>query len=143
MSSTTVPLQQSAGTISQTPIVQLTSLAPTHDTLNKRQLKAQTKKVQTTLAKAAGLPLEEEKRGRGASYLARFDLGKAVTAVTVVDEPEDEGDNEEEEGASNTDEKEASENLDEEEDEDDQMPEEEEEEDDEEEDEEEPAPGRK
>ena len=143
MSSTTVPIQQSAGTISQTPIVQLTSLSPTHDTLNKRQLKAQTKKQQTTHAKPAGLPLEEEKRGRGASYLARFDLGKAVTAVTVVDEPEDEGDNEEQDGASNSDEKDAIQNLDEEEDEDDQLPYEEEDEDDEEEDEEEPAPGRK
>ena len=150
MSSTTAPIQQSAGTITQTPNVQVTSLGASQDTLNKRQLKAQRKKVQDTFAKGpdalqAGLPLgaaEEEKRARGASYLARFDLGKEVT-VTEVDEPDDEGDNEDEEGVSNTDEKEASDNLDDEEDFDDQLPEEDDDQDDEEEDEDEPAPSRK
>ena len=150
MSSTTVPIQQSAGTITQTPNVQVTSLGASQDTLNKRQQKAQRKKVQDTYAKGPDAlqggqligAVEEEKRGRGASYLARFDLGKEV-AVTEVDEPEDEGDNEDEEGVSNTDEKEASDNLDDEEDFDDQLPEEDDDQDDEEEDEDEPAPGRK
>ena len=63
--------------------MQVTSLGP--DTLNKRQQKAQMKRVQDTHAKGqdalqGGLPHgaadeEEDKRGRGASYLARFDLG--------------------------------------------------------------------